>query len=197
MGDKDVQVPGTARQIGRRRFLIAGTATAALLGAPLPKPLFSGPRLLRLPEADPAVAGRWTAPFDLGLVSIHAVLLHTGKVLLFAWPTNDTIGSVAKLWNPVSGSLTDVSLTYQRDIFCGGTTVLSNGRVFIAGGHLYQGVFGNGVANTTIFDPASNAFTEGPVMSQPRWYPTTVQLGDNTVMISAGTTTPGVNATTV
>jgi hypothetical protein len=117
-------------------------------------------------------------------------------VLLFSWPFN-TVGSDAQLWDPVSGALTNVSLTYQRDIFCAGTTVLADGRVFIAGGHLYQGVFGNGVVNTTTFDPASNAFTEGPTMSQARWYPTTAQLGDGTIMIFAGTTTPNVQATTV
>jgi hypothetical protein len=142
------------------------------------------------------MTGQWTAPFSLKLVSIHAVMLHTGKVLLFSLPTN-TVGSAAQLWDPVSGSLTDVSLTYQRDIFCAGTTVLADGRVFIAGGHLYQGVFGNGVANTTVFDPASNAWTEGPAMDVARWYPTTAQLGDGTIRIFAGTIRPSVNATTV
>ncbi len=176
--------------MGRRRFLLAGTGTAAAV-------LFGGPLLKsRAATGTPATIGQWTAPFDLKLVSIHAVVLHTGQVLLFSWP-NKTVGSAAQLWDPVSGSLTDVSLTYQRDIFCAGTTVLSDGRVFIAGGHLYQGVFGNGVANTTIFDPASNAWTEGPTMSQARWYPTTAELGDGSIMILAGTTTPKVQATTI
>ena len=38
-----------------------------------------------------------------------------------------------------SGKITNIALTYQRDIFCSGTSVLSDGRVFIAGGHIYQG----------------------------------------------------------
>jgi hypothetical protein len=186
-----------AARIDRRTFLIAGTAAATALGASPLNALFGGAsRKTPITTADPLVTGQWTAPFNLGLVSIHAVLLHTGQVLLFSWPSN-TVGSAAKLWDPVSGSLTDVSLTYQRDIFCAGTTVLADGRVFIAGGHLYQGVFGNGVTNTTIFDPASNAWTEGPAMSQARWYPTTVELGDGTILIFAGTTTPKVQATTV
>jgi hypothetical protein len=181
----------------RRGFLLAGTVTAAVLGGSSLDSLLGGPApRARGARADPATTGQWTAPFDLKLVSIHAVLLHTGQVLLFSWPSN-TVGSAAQLWDPGSGSLTDVSLTYQRDIFCAGTTVMPDGRVFIAGGHLYQGVFGNGVANTTIFDPASGAFTEGPAMSQARWYPTTAELGDGTVLIFAGTTTPNVQATTV
>ena len=71
----------------RRRFLAAGGMATALLGG------FPA----RLQAADPAVTGSWTAPFNLGLVSIHAILLHTGNVLLFSWP-NDTVGSDAVLW---------------------------------------------------------------------------------------------------
>jgi hypothetical protein len=101
------------------------------------------------------------------------------------------------LWHPESGKITNIALSYQRDIFCSGMSVLPDGRVFIAGGHLYQGVFGNGVVNTTLFDPATSAFTEGPVMSQARWYPTTTQLADNTVLIFGGMVTPTGQATTI
>ena len=201
-GDNSATGPVPGEGIGhvdRRAFLLAGTATAGLLAAPSLRALFGGASAKDGAMAAAAASvGQWTTPFDLKLVSIHAVLLHTGKVLLFSWP-NKTVGSDAKLWDPVSGSLTDVSLTYQRDVFCSGTTVLSDGRVFIGGGHIYQGAINNtqGVANTTIFDPASDAWTEGPVMSQARWYPTTMLLGDNTVITCAGTVNTGANATTV
>ncbi len=174
-------------QLGRRQFLIAGGAAAVLFGA-------SSTRA-RPVAADPAVTGSWTGPFGLTLVSIHAVMLHTGSVLLFSWP-NKTVGSDAVLWHPASGKITNIALSYQRDIFCSGMSVLPDGRVFIAGGHLYQGVFGGGVANTTIFDPADNSWTEGPLMSQPRWYPTTAQLGDGSVMIFGGLARPTAQATT-
>ncbi len=172
----------------RRRFLATGGTAAALLGG------FPA----RLLAADPAVTGSWTAPFNLGLVSIHAILLHTGNVLLFSWP-KDTVGSDAVLWNPVSGTITNIALTYQRDVFCSGTTVLSDGRVFIAGGHIWQGALDptQGVINTTIFDPASSAWTEGPMMSQARWYPTTTLLGNGTVIICGGTINTGTNAINV
>jgi galactose oxidase len=198
-GTSDPAAPSApAGHLDRRRFLLAGTggAAAVLFGAPRLTGLGGAPALKRAAAATPATMGSWTAPFKLGLVSIHAVMLHTGKVLLFSWP-NKTVGSDAVLWDPVSGGTTNIALTYQRDIFCAGTSVLSDGRVFIAGGHLYEGVFGNGVANTTIFDPASNSWTEGPTMSEARWYPTTAELGDGTVMIFAGTETPKVSATTV
>jgi hypothetical protein len=77
--------------------------------------------------------------------------------------------------------------------------VLKDGRVFIAGGHIYQGALQptQGVINTTIFDPASNSWTEGPAMSQARWYPTATLLGDGTVIICGGTVNTGTSATTV
>ncbi len=178
----------TGRQLDRRQFLIAGGSAAVLFGA-------SSARA-RPVAADPAVTGSWTKPFSLSLVSIHAVMLHTGSVLLFSWP-NRTVGSDAVLWNPEAGKITNIALSYQRDIFCSGTSVLPDGRVFIAGGHLYQGAFGGGVANTTIFDPVANSWTEGPMMSQPRWYPTTAQLGDGSVMIFGGLARPAAQATTV
>lgn len=189
--------------MGRRRFLAAGSTATALLGGFPARLLAAAPRTGRAARvarvaADPAVTGSWTAPFSLGLVSIHAVLLHTGNVLLFSWP-NDTVGSDAVLWNPVTGRITNIALTYQRDIFCSGTTVLPDGRVFIAGGHIWQGALNptQGVINTTIFDPASSAWTEGPLMSQARWYPATTLLGNGTVIICGGTVNTGTNASTV
>ena len=97
--DNGQNIPGqtAAGQLGRRRFLVAGGAAAALMGGRLARPLIGGParhsgRLRRAREmaADPAASGSWTAPFNLTLVSIHAVMLHTGKVLLFSWPKTDS-----------------------------------------------------------------------------------------------------------
>jgi galactose oxidase-like protein/Kelch motif protein len=183
----------------RRGFLLAGSAAVALAGATSLKGLLrnSSPKGL-LQTADPTVSGQWTAPFNLTMVAIHAVMLHTGQVLIFGQP-NKTVGSDALLFDPVSGAITNIALSYQRDIFCSGQTVLSDGRVFIAGGHIYQGTLDTtqGVANTTLFDPASNAWTEGPAMDVARWYPTSMQIGDGTVRVFAGTVNTGAQAVTV
>ena len=53
------------------------------------------------------------------------------------------------------------------------------------------------MANTTLFDPASNAWTEGPTMDVARWYPTAMQLGGGTVLIFGGTMNNMASATTV
>ena len=192
---------GATGQMDRRQFLVAGTAGTAgavLLSGPSMTALLSGASVKARTAATAATAGSWTAPFKLGLVSIHASVLHTGNVLLFSWP-NKTVGSDAVLWNPTSGSITNIALTYQRDMFCGGNTVMPDGRVFVAGGHIYQGAIlpTDGVDNTTVFDPSANSWTEGPVMDVPRWYPTATQLGDGTVRVFGGTVTSGAQATTV
>jgi hypothetical protein len=111
-------------QPSRRQFLIAGGAAAVLFGA-------SSARA-RPVAADPAVTGSWTRPFGLTLVSTRAVMLHTGSVLLFSWP-NKTVGSDAVLWHPAPGKITNIALSYQRDIFCSGMSVLPDGRVLSAG----------------------------------------------------------------
>jgi galactose oxidase len=200
-GNAEPPPAGVGGGIGRRRFLLAGSAGAALAGTGSLKGLLGGSSSRAAArQSDPAVAGQWTAPFDLTLISIHAVMLYTGSVLLFSWP-NDTVGSDAVLFDPVSGSITNIALDYQRDIFCSGMTVLPDGSVFIAGGHIYlDGPPYNptmGVANTTLFDPAANAWSEGPTMDVARWYPTTMQLGDGTVRIFGGIMNNGADAITV
>ena len=62
--------------VSRRQFLVAGGATAVMLGGAAAR--------AQSAAADPAVTGSWTKPFNLTLVSIHAVMLHTGNVLLFS-----------------------------------------------------------------------------------------------------------------
>lgn len=92
--------PKPAGQLDRRTFLLAGTASAVLFGgATLNAQLGDRSQKLHASALDPAVTGQWTAPFNLGLVSIHAVLLHTGQVLLFSWP-NNTVGSAAQALLP-------------------------------------------------------------------------------------------------
>ena len=113
--DNGQDIPGQnpAGQLGRRQFLVAGSAAAALIGGPSARSLTGTSarhtgrsRPARETAASPAATGSWTAPFNLTLVSIHAVMLHTGKVLLFSWP-NDTVGSdAATMHPPAPGSAT-------------------------------------------------------------------------------------------
>ncbi|WP_055525284.1 kelch motif-containing protein [Streptomyces graminilatus] len=69
--------------------------------------------------------------------TIHAALLHTGKVLLVAGSGNNADNFNAKkfdtrIWDPVKGTIKKIPT--PADLFCTGHTQLSNGNLLIAGG---------------------------------------------------------------
>jgi hypothetical protein len=136
--------------------------------------------------ATASLVGQWSSPFDWPLIGIHAVLLKTGEVM--GWEYNGAGGPV--LWNPVTNQFT--SVPYGSNMFCAGQSVLPDGRVFIAGGHIDAHV---GITETNIFDPVTRGWTAGPAMAQGRWYPTVTGLPDGRTLITAGETTcDGCNA---
>ncbi|MBA3264389.1 MAG: DUF1929 domain-containing protein [Thermoleophilaceae bacterium] len=134
---------------------------------------------------DPAVIGSWGAPFDIGVKGIHSVVLPNGRVLLFSYPYR-AVGSDAYVWNPATGASTNVSLSWNRDIFCAGHSFLADGRLLLTGGHVHRGAFGLGVKNTDIYDPAGGTFTSGPLLGEERWYPTNVTLPSGRVLVFGG-----------
>ncbi|WP_229417343.1 galactose oxidase-like domain-containing protein [Massilia sp. Root418] len=146
----------------------------------------------------PADVGSWSAPFGIPVAGITSVLLHTGKVLFWSYdPANSsTAGSsntgVAMVWDPVTRAGTAV--TPPENIWCGGQTILADGRVFVAGGNLRYpdpsapaGQTGfQGALSSYTFHPLSQTWTRQPDMANGRWYPTVTKLADNRVAIASG-----------
>lgn len=69
--------------------------------------------------------------------TIHAALLHTGKILLVAGSGNNQANFDAKkfdtrIWDPVAGTIEKIPT--PNDLFCTGHTQLGNGDILIAGG---------------------------------------------------------------
>ncbi|MFD7711272.1 galactose oxidase-like domain-containing protein [Streptomyces sp. NPDC059786] len=69
--------------------------------------------------------------------TIHAALLHTGKILLIAGSGNNQDNFNAKrfdtrIWDPAKGTIKKIST--PKDLFCTGHTQLANGNLLIAGG---------------------------------------------------------------
>ncbi|GAA4822135.1 kelch motif-containing protein [Streptomyces ziwulingensis] len=134
-------------QAGRRRArrLTMGTVVALALAG------LNGPWLYRFgteeyhqykigrPEYK-AANGRWEIvdfPAEYRQNTIHAALLHTGKVLLVAGSGNNQDNFDAKrfdtrIWDPVKGTVRKVPT--PTDLFCTGHTQLADGRLLIAGG---------------------------------------------------------------
>ena len=84
--------------------------------------------------------GLWQAldvPQKNKINTIHAAMLHTGKVLLVAGSGNDAKQFAAKtfrsvLWDPKDNTFKNIPT--PKDMFCAGHTQLPDGNVLIAGG---------------------------------------------------------------
>lgn len=143
-----------------------------------------------------ATVGRWRDPFVIHVVGITSVLLHTGKVLFWSYdPTSYYIAAnsntgVAYVRDPATR--TGHSVTPPEKLFCAGQTILSDGRIYIAGGNLRfpdpYDPFGNygymGSLTNYTFNPYAETFTRQPDMVRGRWYPTATQFTDNSVLIT-------------
>jgi hypothetical protein len=135
---------------------------------------------------DPAAVGQWAAPFDLGIVAINTVLLHTGSVLMASGSFSGS-SFPERLWNPVTNSFADVP-NGRTNLFCAGQSQLADGRILFIGGHdITNGILGDAGAN--IFDPVSQTWSAAPNMSSRRWYPTATTLADGRVLATSGGTT--------
>jgi hypothetical protein len=145
---------------------------------------------------DPEGGGEWTAPFGLQVQGIHTTLLPTGRVLLFQRP-GLSYGSDARVWDPKSGAIDDVSFTSARDLFCAGQSLLPDGRILVTGGHAHGSGQRLGASQTDIFDPTTETWTEAASLAEARWYPSQVELGDGSTLIFGGWADPDSPATTV
>ena len=131
----------------------------------------------------PAVAGAWAPPSDIGMVSVHMALMHTGKVLMFAGSFQATYPE--QVWDPATGAITSVPNPYYN-LFCAGHVQLPDGRILVVGGHDPATL---GVANANIFDPGSMTWSALPNMAYRRWYPTATGLPDGRVLVTSGAQT--------
>lgn len=158
------------------------------------------------PRAVPsAQGGAWSAARPLPVIAINAILLPTGKVLMFAYPARPGYGdsdyAKAYVWDPQAGTSTAVDPPIDPDtgkptnIWCGGASLLPDGRVLITGGNVgdprtdFHGI--NTVFTFNPFTekwdpPASNA-----QMAQGRWYPSQVLMPDGRTLVAGGLTRPG------
>ncbi len=142
---------------------------------------------------DPARVGTWDTPIDMPanpypVVPIHANVLPSGKVLLWdrGAPTGTAFGGtdgIPYLWDTAAGTFTRTPFI-GYDLFCSGHVLLSDGRLFSAGGHIADGV---GEAKAGIYDPGSNTWTRVTDMNAGRWYPTVTMLGNGDLLVEAGT----------
>ena len=162
--------------------------------------------IAQVASADPVIVGRWSSPFVIPVVGVTAVLLHTGKVMFWSYDPvnyhnpkkgNDGVGYI---WNPATR--VGYNIPPPENIWCAGHTILSDGRVYVAGGNLRypdgnapagQGSWQGTLTNYT-FNPHQEIWAKQPDMVRGRWYPTVTKLADNRVVITSGIDETGSNA---
>src|ERR1044072_3849365 len=142
--------------------------------------------------------GAWGAVFNLPNVGIHASVLPNGLVLM--WGRRDKQADnldvhecTPFLWNPQNGQVTMTPQPKLADgtkvnLFCSGHAFLPDGRLLVAGGHLFDG---DGVNQASLYDPASNTWTPTARMNNGRWYPTAITLPDGSVLVISGSFSDG------
>jgi hypothetical protein len=155
-------------------------------------------------ETDLATApaeGAWRLlEIDSGVLAVHAALLPSGSVLLFAGSSNNPDAAAAhqygtRVWHyprPVlSAPATPV------DLFCCGHAHTPDGRLLAAGGTERYDPFA-GLTQAVLFDQAAGpadaasptghagAWIPQPDMGQGRWYPSLVAQPDGDVLAVSG-----------
>jgi hypothetical protein len=143
-------------------------------------------------------------PDSRGLFVIHAVHLHTGKVLWFCGHAEYLdYPLVAYQFDPRNPSAPAVRKPFPNgaDLFCCFCVQLADGKIMIVGGsqldHVPSGTFNpqtdyrgsSGASTIVIFDPRKEDWEKpDPTrkLLQGRWYPTAVLLGDGSVVVISG-----------
>jgi galactose oxidase len=131
------------------------------------------------------VGGKWGAPIGFPIVPVSAVLLPNNKLLTFSADegmagdkTPDTITKVAIL-DLKTGQVTEPqNINTHHQMFCTGIAMLPDGRVLINGGSNDRA--------TTIYNPATNTWSVGPLMNIPRAYEGDTTLSTGQVLTLGG-----------
>src|SRR5512138_740423 len=101
----------------------------------------------------PDTVGQWTSVQPLPYFPVHSHLMPNGKVIV--WPGDGGVsGDDAASWDPATEAVTLLAKS-GYDLFCSGHTWLSDGTLFVAGGHIQNYV---GLPTASAYDPVANTW---------------------------------------
>ena len=149
----------------------------------------AGPRPSAAPErksalaAAPLSAGQWSPLIPLSLVPAAAANLPNGKVLLWSSYERLAFGGSGKTYtaefDPVTQSATEALVTQTgHDMFCPGTTNLSDGSILVNGG--------DDSNKTSLYNALTGTWSTGPTMKIGRGYQANTLLADGGVLTFGG-----------
>jgi galactose oxidase len=143
--------------------------------------------------------GYWDSVIQLPNVPVHTHLLPSGKVLFWGrrvdhqgsmdqhvcdvFVLDGTTREVQQVPRPTMPDGSPVNL------FCSGHALLSDGRLFVAGGHW---VDSEGVNQACLYDWRRNTWTPLRAMNHGRWYPSVTLLLDGSVLVTSGSFREGM-----
>ncbi len=133
---------------------------------------------------DPAISGEFSDPVPIDIFGMHAALLHTGKVLMFAghgFFSGYELASVT--WDPATEQVERQE--YATDLFCSHHTFLPDGKLLVAGGGQDKNILFREVASWE-FDPIAESWTRVGDMHNARWYPVLLTLPDGRILVASG-----------
>lgn len=133
-----------------------------------------------------ATRGVWRVlDIDSQVLAVHAALLHTGDVLLFAGSSNNPANTQfrTRLWRYPAPVLQAADTPI--DLFCCGHAFLPDGRLLAAGGTARYDPF-TGLPDALVFDPDSATWSARPEMAGGRWYPALLTMDDGRVLAISG-----------
>jgi hypothetical protein len=159
-----------------------------------------GPHAPPETESPPEVAGKWemiTAEFKNS--ATHVALLPTNKVFIFGGssldrdefdhptlPRAEILDMNTSPWQTYPLSCEPMAC----DLWCGGHTFLSDGKLLFVGGTNYYppppDPFYGGLKEAYLFDPFSETWERLDDMQVGRWYPTLIRLADDRVLTFSG-----------
>jgi hypothetical protein len=139
--------------------------------------------------------GVWQVmPFNSPVRAVHAVVMKNGNVLLVAGSGNsqdmfNTGTFTSAVYQPKTGTF--ISVPTPADLFCAGHVNLPDGRVLIMSGtKAYTAADGShgyeGLKDSYIFDPSTNAYTRVNDLNVGHWYPSATELGNGDVISLGG-----------
>jgi hypothetical protein len=155
--------------------VVAGAMLLLPVGLPPAEAAVSAPLVSTQPT------GSWAPVQSSPIVSVHSILLNTGKVLQFDGWENPEPTSV---FNPADNTFR--TIIPASSIFCAGNANMGDGRVLVAGGH---GTNHIGLPDTNIFDPVTETWTRVADMNRERWYPSITELADGRFVAISGNST--------
>ena len=193
------QVARAEARAERRWNLLSGAQRAAFVRA-----YDRAQAAARRAAGPPSVHGRWGPLFRIPTYAIAAVLLRTGRVMVWGYPRypdrahhpgrHPMNEGIAAILDPATLRARTVAVPrvgpLPAAIAGSGESILADGRVFIAGG-----VFAfpdrrhpviRGLDKAFVFNPITDGWGRTLQLSGGRWYPSTVTLPDGRVVILGG-----------